>query len=87
MAKRKRTESSGGGRALTVKKAARKRVRVASGSWLSKKAVRVSSTYDIAGITRDGVTILRAKVKPKHFTSKQIRKAINQVERPLSAKA
>jgi hypothetical protein len=43
-----------------------------------------SPRYDIVGRTRDGVSILRPKVKPKHFTSKQIRKAIIEVENATS---
>jgi hypothetical protein len=37
--------------------------------------------YRIVGRTTDGVTILRPKVRPKHFTSKQIRSAISQVQK------
>ena len=36
---------------------------------------------DVLGITRDGVVILRPKVKSKHFTSPQIRRAIIEVEK------
>jgi hypothetical protein len=84
MAKRKITETSGRDGTLVVKKMAKKRARVAAGSRPSNKAARTTGRYEVAAVTRDGVRILRGKVRPKHFTSKQIRKAI---ESSLSAKA
>ena len=54
---------------------------------VTKRAKKVASApktahgYQIVGITTDGIRILRAKVKPKHFTSSQIRKAISEVEK------
>ena len=39
-------------------------------------AKRGRGQYEIVGVTSDGVSILRGAVKPKHFTSKQIREAI-----------
>ena len=49
-----------------------------------KRAVRNPATGEplqIAGRTSDGITILRAKAKPKHFTSREIREAITQVKK------
>jgi hypothetical protein len=36
-------------------------------------------SYRVAGKTSDGVKILRGTVKPKHFTSRQIREAVTSV--------
>ena len=36
-------------------------------------------SYRVVGKTSDGVKILRGAVRPKHFTSKQIRDAITSV--------
>jgi hypothetical protein len=49
-----------------------------------QKASRVLK-YQVAGKTSDGVTILRAKVGPKHFASQEIRDAISEVAGPTSA--
>ncbi len=55
---------------------------------LSKKSAKTTSgIYQKVSITKDGVVILRAKVKPKHFTSKQIRRTIDEIERPRAVKA
>jgi len=40
-------------------------------------ANKAPATYVVIG-KRDGVSILRPKAKPTHFTSKEIRKAIAQ---------
>jgi hypothetical protein len=40
--------------------------------------------YQVVAKTYDGVSILRPKTRPKHFTSKQIRKAIIEVENAAS---
>jgi len=62
---------------MTATKRKPRRKRAAGESrWLS----RLARSYDIAGKTSDGVVILRAKVKPKHFTSRQIRSAIREVQ-------
>jgi hypothetical protein len=53
-------------------------------SMLTKKAAR---GYRIVGTTTDGVVILRAKAKPKHFTSKQIRRAITEIEKSIQIRA
>jgi predicted P-loop ATPase len=44
-------------------------------------AAKATRGYKVAGTTVDGIRILRAKVKPNHFTSRQIRAAISEVEK------
>jgi hypothetical protein len=44
----------------------------------------VSGGYRVLGTTYDGVKILRPKVKPTHFTLRQIRRAIETVRRSSS---
>src|ERR1700674_5846248 len=46
---------------------------------LSMKA-KARQAYDFVATTSDGVLIIRAKVRPRHFTAKEIRKAISDVE-------
>ena len=55
-------------------------------AWSVAKSKKAAHAYKIAGTTSDGVFIIRAKAKPKHFTSREIRKAINEVERGVSTK-
>jgi hypothetical protein len=50
-------------------------------SWPKKRAKKIKGTYEVAGTTTDGVVILRAKAKPKHFTAKEIRAAISKVQK------
>ena len=38
-----------------------------------------AQTYEVVGTTSDGVKVLRPKAKPTHFTTQEIRKAINAV--------
>jgi len=56
-----------------------------SGQWVSvsvkPRTTRVGQSNEIVGKTSDGITILRAKVKPKHFTSRQIRETISEVKK------
>jgi hypothetical protein len=40
-----------------------------------------AAAYRVVGTTSDGVKILRAKAKPTHFTSKQIRATIDDLKR------
>jgi hypothetical protein len=49
----------------------------------ARKKMTVSG-YSVVGTTTDGVRILRAKIKPTHFTSSQIRKTISEVESGLT---
>lgn len=57
-------------------------------SFRTTRKVRKSARgYQVVGTTRDGVKILRPKAKPKHFTSKQIRKTISEVEKTTSVRA
>jgi hypothetical protein len=65
-------------RTALARKAARK---VAKG--LPAK-LRHRPAYQVVAKTYDGVSILRPKTRPKHFTSKQIRKAIIEVENAAS---
>jgi DNA-binding protein HU-beta len=39
----------------------------------------------VVGMTPDGVKILRPVARPKHFTSKEIRKAISEAKRAATA--
>jgi hypothetical protein len=72
-----RAASKGGNKAAATKH-----------GWSSKKpAKKAARGYQVVGITTDGVRILRAKVKPKHFTSKQIRRAITEIEKPVPIRA
>jgi hypothetical protein len=52
-----------------------------------KTRVTKSPPYRVAGVTSDGVKILRPVAKPKHFTSKQIRKTIDEIKRGSSARS
>jgi hypothetical protein len=45
----------------------------------ASKKPRKASKYQVVGTTTDGVKILRAKAKAKHFTAKQIRATILKV--------
>jgi hypothetical protein len=44
-----------------------------------KARTRKTPASKVIGTTSDGVKILRAKAKPKHFTSKQIRATIDGI--------
>jgi DNA-binding protein HU-beta len=46
-----------------------------------KKRASAGRSHEVAGKTPDGVTILRAKARPTHFTSKQIRQTISGLKR------
>jgi hypothetical protein len=56
--------------------------------WATKNAKKAASApktvrgYRVVGTTTDGIRILRAKAKPKHFTLSEIRRAISEVEKP-----
>ena len=50
-------------------------------------AVRARQEYEVATVTKDGIAILRAKVKPTHFTSRQIRRAIVEDVRANATKS
>ncbi len=63
-------------KAKTPKSKAKKRSRAAS--------ARSTAAYQIVGITSDGVKILQGKTKPTHFTSKEIRKTIDELKRDAS---
>jgi hypothetical protein len=52
-----------------------------------KARITKSPAYRVAGVTSDGVKILRAVAKPKHFTSKQIRATIDGIKRGSSAQS
>jgi hypothetical protein len=52
-----------------------------------KSKITKSPAYRIAGVTSDGVKILRAVAKPKHFTAKQIRATIDEIKRGSSARS
>jgi hypothetical protein len=54
------------------------------GSKVPAAGRKVSRAYDVAGVTKDGVFIIRAKARPKHFTSEQIRRSIAEVEKSSS---
>jgi hypothetical protein len=82
---------------MTMKKLARKSAKSLSRTGTAKRSVRKSrksfsigltstgrKRSDVLGRTRDGVFILRPKVKSKHFTSRQIRQAIIEVENASS---
>jgi hypothetical protein len=59
-----------------------------AGSSKTKKSFKQGErTYRIVGETSDGVKILAANVKPKHFTSSQIRAAITAVAKPASTRS
>jgi hypothetical protein len=60
----------------TPKSKATKRARAAS--------VRSAPAYQVVGITSDGVKILQGKIKPTHFTSKEIRETIDELKRDAS---
>jgi hypothetical protein len=49
-----------------------------------KRSSKSTPGYDIIGTTREGISILRPKMKPRRFTSKQIREAIIEVENSSS---
>jgi DNA-binding protein HU-beta len=46
-----------------------------------KTSKKVAARAEVLGTTRDGVKILRPKIKPDHFTSNEIRKAVTQAKR------
>jgi hypothetical protein len=52
-----------------------------------KTRIAKSPPYRVAGVTSDGVKILRAVARPKHFTSKQIRATIDGIKRGSSARS
>jgi hypothetical protein len=58
---------------VTKKKAARKVAKGLSAKLGHRRA------YQVVAKTYDGVSILRPKTRPKHFTSKQIRETIIEV--------
>jgi len=85
--------SKSAGRTMAVKKLARKSGAQSQSADKKRKcwtrgvkfrAGKSGRRYDIVGRTSDGVSVLRPKVKPKHFTSKQIREAIMEVESAAS---
>jgi hypothetical protein len=47
-------------------------------------SLKRAPNYDVIGRTSDGISILRPKVRPTHFTPKQIRQAIIEVENAAS---
>jgi hypothetical protein len=51
------------------------------------RSTKNPAAYQVVGTTSDGVKILRAKAKPKHFTSKQIRATIDEIKRGYSARS
>ena len=71
----------------TMSKTGKKRgagSRVAGPRPASKKPGR---GYEIVGTTSDGVKILRPKMKATHFTSAEIREAINEVKKRISVRS
>jgi hypothetical protein len=66
-------------RAAVAKKKASRR---AGKAFSAKVAYR--PTYEVVAKTYDGVSILRPKTRPKHFTSKQIRETIIEVKNAAS---
>jgi hypothetical protein len=86
MSKMKRSRKTVHSLAAAAKKTAQRSVGKSTGrpGSFSASAKRTSGRYHVVAKTRDGVFILRPKVKPKHFTSKQIREAIDEVEKSLS---
>jgi hypothetical protein len=78
---RKTKKHSKSGAVPVAKKVARKRARKSS-----PRRVKSRPGYDVVGTTSDGVLILRPKVKPTHFTSKEILETIMKVERAARAK-
>ena len=65
-------------RAAVAKKKASRR---AGKAFSAKVAYR---PYEVVAKTYDGVSILRPKTRPKHFTSKQIRETIIEVKNAAS---
>jgi hypothetical protein len=51
----------------------------------ARKAARKTPKYQVVGTTSDGVKILRAKAKAKHFTAREIRATIREVLRGSAA--
>jgi hypothetical protein len=66
----------------TAKKSTRSRTRSVG----KKKSAEKARHSEVVGITSDGVTILRPKAKPTHFTAKQIRETIREVLKLAPAK-
>jgi DNA-binding protein HU-beta len=54
------------------------------GGLIFKKRASGGQSHEIAGKTPDGVTILRAKARPTHFTAKQIRRTITGLKKSAS---
>jgi hypothetical protein len=48
---------------------------------------KAAPVYKVVGTTSDGVKILRGKTKPTHFTSKEIRKTIDELKRSTSPRS
>jgi hypothetical protein len=55
----------------------------------SKQAAKTGqiSSPKVAGMTTDGIVVLRAKAKPLHFTAQQIRETIRKTGLMLSSKS
>jgi hypothetical protein len=79
MAAMKRKAATSAKRTAVAKKKAARKV----GKGFSVKLGH-RPAYQVGAKTYDGVSILRPKTRPKHFTSKQIRKAIIEVENAAS---
>jgi hypothetical protein len=51
----------------------------------ARKAARKAPKYQVVATTSDGVKILRAKAKAKHFSAREIRTTIREVLRGSAA--
>jgi hypothetical protein len=89
MAKLKRSRKASSGFLVGTKGRKRLRSFRPVGKRVYKKASGGNRArgYRVVGITTDGVRILRPKVKPEHFTSSEIRRAIAEVEGSASTKS